>query len=132
MEEQTVRVAAYVPKSLFESGDVLQTEDVSDCVVSAKISASDTAHGTDYLQIDWACLPEYVWVTLDVVGQLSLSVAASLLANAIFPHLTGHGEEPERRDVLLRFPSAEERVFDLTKPVDRKELEDLLEEEGIL
>lgn len=127
MEQETVRLAVYVPEALLEEIDQYAAEHQSECVIERKVVPPDPQAG-QALAFDPITLSTVTWVALKFVGPAVANIALGLVANVIYDRLKARAKQEQTFEGVLRFPTGESMTFSLNAPLDKKLLEQRIQE----
>jgi hypothetical protein len=127
-KKTNVQVAFLVPQD-FASGFHPQGRQGSDASVERK-TIEVTDEDRKSLGFEPITTGALLWVSLKIVGTEALKCAIGIVIKELHQRWKEYQQEP--RFITLRFPDGYSQQLDMTKPLTRTEVEELLGQHGLL
>jgi len=126
MEKKQVQLAVRIPEALIKDIDQFAAEYLAECTIERRIPSPDEQQGEEELGFDPITGSAICWVALKFVGEAAVSIALGLLASAIYDGLKARAQEGQRYEITVRFRTGESITLRSDKPLNRKELEEVI------
>lgn len=126
MEKIQVQLAMRIPEALIEDIDQFAAQHQAECTIESKVVSPGKSQGEEELGFDPITGSAIMWVALKFLGGAAVSVALNLLASKIYEGLKTRAQRGQVFEVIVRFPTGESITLRSDKPMNLKELEELI------